>query len=95
MRPKRFMSQNFSLFAVKFKNLGFSAPLINLDGFSIIKFYHRQMVKLLAEADSSKTYLLPVGWFEVNYSAFQSKIVSLSCLPTSQINCCIMLWQRS
>jgi len=27
MRPKRFQSQNFSLFMVKFKKLGFSAPL--------------------------------------------------------------------
>jgi len=28
MGPKRFYSQNFSLFIVKFKKLGFSAPLI-------------------------------------------------------------------
>jgi len=27
MGPKRFSSQNFSLFTVKFKKLGFSAPL--------------------------------------------------------------------
>jgi len=28
MGPKRFISQNFSLFIVKFKKLGFSAPII-------------------------------------------------------------------
>jgi len=28
MGPKRFYSQNFSLFIVKFKKLGFSAPLM-------------------------------------------------------------------
>jgi len=30
MGPKRFYSQNVSLFIVKFKKLGFSAPLIML-----------------------------------------------------------------
>jgi len=30
MGPKHFASQNFSLFIVKFKKLGFSAPLIPL-----------------------------------------------------------------
>jgi len=30
MGPKRFYSQNFSIFIVKFKKLGFSAPLNQL-----------------------------------------------------------------
>jgi len=34
MGPKRFWRQNFSLFIVKFKKLGFSAPLSELLFFS-------------------------------------------------------------
>jgi len=47
MRPKRFWSQIFSLFIVKFKKLGFSAPLnkqfkIFLNFYWSFKFYQSQ-----------------------------------------------------
>jgi len=39
MEPKRFYSQNFSLFIVKFKKLWFSAPLMLSKDYLIIMLY--------------------------------------------------------